>query len=295
LVETAVTSGHYVATTTVTSVVGQAYIFSVYAKAGERTFIQLIVPSLGPASGNLTAGFDLTNGTAGTPSATATSTITSVGNGWYRCSIAYPVSTAGTTGYQIRLSLNSSNTPNSYLGDTTISNGLLIWGAQLEQVTYQTTPATYNVTTSAAYYGPRFDYNPVTLAANGLLIEASKTNALLRSQEIDNISIWAQRTGTGVTADATLSPDGTTNADKLIETAVTSAHFVGQGSLTVVAGTSYTISFYAKAAERSLVTINLNSAYFGAQDFATYNLADGTVSEVGSSGTSSIQNAGGGL
>jgi hypothetical protein len=34
---------------------------------------------------------------------------------------------------------------------------------------------------STAYYGPRFDYDPVTLAARGLLVEEARTNLLLNS------------------------------------------------------------------------------------------------------------------
>ena len=36
-----------------------------------------------------------------------------------------------------------------------------VTSAQLEAVTYQTTPSTYVATTSSAYYGPRFDYNQI--------------------------------------------------------------------------------------------------------------------------------------
>lgn len=39
-----------------------------------------------------------------------------------------------------------------------------------------------NTSTTASYYAPRFDYNSTTLAAKGLLIEGSATNAILYSE-----------------------------------------------------------------------------------------------------------------
>jgi hypothetical protein len=66
---------------------------------------------------------------------------------------------------------------------------------------------------------PRFDYNPTTLAPRGLLIEEARTNALLYSEQLDSIPWENSTNGTGVaatvTADAGVSPDGTSNADRL--------------------------------------------------------------------------------
>jgi hypothetical protein len=109
-----------------------------------------------------------------------------------------------------------------FTADTTVS--LLIWGAQLEQVTYQTTAGPYVATTTAAYYGPRFDYDPVTLAPKGLLIEEQRTNLLTYSQDFSNAA-WSKSSVT-VTADTTVAPDGTTTADTL--TTSTTAGFTWQ-------------------------------------------------------------------
>jgi hypothetical protein len=56
---------------------------------------------------------------------------------------------------------------------------------------------------------PRFDYNPATLAAQGLLIEEQRKNLLTYSQDL---SSWSLGTGT-VTANTTTSPNGTVDAD----------------------------------------------------------------------------------
>jgi len=119
---------------------------------------------------------------------------------------------------------------------------VLAWGAQLEPVTYQTTPGTYVGTTSTAYYGPRFDYDPVTLAAKGLLVEEARTNLLTYSSDWTNAA-WS-KTNITVTAAATASPDGTVNAQKLAATATAVANNLS-GSI-VVAATSATYSIYVK-------------------------------------------------
>jgi hypothetical protein len=85
--------------------------------------------------------------------------------------------------------------------------------AQLERVTYETTPRTYNPTTAAAYYGPRFDFNPSTLAARGLLIEEARTNVVLHSRDLANAA-W---TKTNCTAALTQTGiDGAANTASLL-------------------------------------------------------------------------------
>lgn len=102
---------------------------------------------------------------------------------------------------------------------TSTTADVLAWGAQVEAVTYQTTPSTYKATTTAVYYGPRFDYDPNTLAAKGLLIEEARTNLALYSQQFDDVSWAKQNFGVAsapvVTSNAAIAPDGTTTADRV--------------------------------------------------------------------------------
>jgi len=290
---TAATTGHWISPNTPfvpSPALGQIYVFSVYAKAGERTFIQLIVTQQAPGSGNYIAGFDLTNGTAGAPSATVTSTITDVGNGWYRCSMAYPVSTATTGGYQIRLSLNSTSAPSSYTGDGT--SGLFVWGAQFEQVTYQTQPSTYVQTVASAYYGPRFDYDPVTLASRGLLIEEQRVNLALYSEQFDNAA-WS-KSAVSITANATVSPDGTTNADAFVANTSTTFHTLQYyAPASGAAGVSYTATTYLKAAATPFIRIQNDATGFGTQ-VGQFNLTAVTASTAGGATAASITPAGNG-
>jgi hypothetical protein len=141
---------------------------------------------------------------------------------------------------------------------TDVSADILVWGAQVEPVTYQTTPGPYVATTASAYYGPRFDYDPVTLAPRGLLIEEARTNLLTYSEQFDN-AYWV-KTASTVTANTTASPDGTTNADKLVENTATAEHFI-EAPVSVTTGTTYTFVFYAKAGERNVIAARGSSAF----------------------------------
>jgi len=100
------------------------------------------------------------------------------------------------------------------------STDILAWGAQLER---HTVARGYMPTTAAAVYGPRFDHDPVTLTCKGLLIEESRTNLCLRSEEFNNVT-WAKSgtivTAPVVTADQTDSPSGSLSADRIVFPAV---------------------------------------------------------------------------
>ena len=119
------------------------YSMSVYAKAAERTRFRLYGRI--SASWNVfTAGFfDLSTGTVISSSGDAAATITSVGNGWYRCTI-YGTTTSTGTNAGIGLNTVQSGVTNSYTGNGT--SGIYIWGAQLEA---GSTASTYVATTSA--------------------------------------------------------------------------------------------------------------------------------------------------
>jgi len=122
----------------------------------------------------------------------------------------------------------------------------------------------------------RFDFNPVTLANRGLLIEEQRTNLLTRSEEFDNAA-WA-KVNTTISANAMTAPDGTLTADKLVETAVTGTkQFYRPGNVSVTNGIEYTVSIFLKAAERNLVLIQLASQAFGPGNLLNLNIATQTV------------------
>lgn len=112
-----------------------AYTFSIFAKKGSRRYVQLYIG--GTAGGaNYYANFDLEDGILGTKgSSITTSTITNVGNDFYRLSISFV--TAGTTANCSygHVSSSSEIANPTFMGTGSTS---YIWGAQLEQGTHST-------------------------------------------------------------------------------------------------------------------------------------------------------------
>ena len=121
-----------------------AHTMSIFAKKGEYKYI-------GIAENNNDVGygvFDLNAGTVLTSGSGATNvTIQNMGNGWYRCQLTF---TAGAYSrfdiYAINDSYTSGN-PAAYSFVGSSSNGLYIWGAQLEAGSY---PTSYIPTTSSS-------------------------------------------------------------------------------------------------------------------------------------------------
>lgn len=147
---------------------------------------------------------------------------------------------------------------------------------------------TFTRASSASYYNslgllstastntPRFDYNPATLAAQGLLIEEQRTNLLTYSSEFDNAA-WIKNNAT-VSANSIASPDGNVDADKLVESTATGLHSIQQ-AITVASGTTYTFTVYAKVGERQKLYLIGSAAGFTANQ-AIYDVSTGVVSSV---------------
>jgi len=149
---------------------------------------------------------------------------------------------------------------------------------------------------SAAINAPRFDFSPVTLAPLGFLIEEQRVNSALYSEQFDNAVYIKVRSS--ITTNATTSPDGTATADKLVEdTTATNTHLIQlQGGFSsFVSGTTYVISGYAKAGERTSASINLGTdgGVFAGQS-ANFDFSTGAISAQSGVATFAMTNAGNG-
>jgi hypothetical protein len=98
----------------------------------------------------------------------------------------------------------------------------------------------------------------------------ARYNLLTYSEQFDNAA-WLKQ-ATTVTANSVAAPDGTTTADKMLETATTSQHSVYVATAAIT-GTRYTMSVYGKAAERRYLSLHLNNYSAG----ASFDLQTGTV------------------
>lgn len=147
---------------------------------------------------------------------------------------------------------------------------------------------------TAAIDVARFAYEPVSLDLLGLLIEPQRINVLQYSDQFNN-AYWT-KTRSSITADSVASPDGSSNADKLVEDTSAGTHWVGR-NVAASASTTYTVSIFIKAAERTAGQMQIFGN--GGGNTVTFNLTTGTSAATGayggwSSASTTITNFGNG-
>jgi hypothetical protein len=260
LIATATTAFHGIFN--VNATLSSLHTFSFYAKKAEYNF----VTALDQFSGTFLASFNLDTGVVSSGSGAS---IQSVGNGWYRCAIAFDGAASAVVA---TLAPSPSSASVNYLGDGT--SGIFVWGVQLETGDIATEPIL--TTTAAVSVGPvanvpRLDYLGSTCGK--LLLEPQRTNLMTFSEQIDNAA-WLKTNAT-ISANAATSPDGYQNADKLIDNATLAGHFIQQTiSITGV----HTFSVFAKASESSVITLQIQQVSV-TSNFALiyYDLISGQV------------------
>jgi hypothetical protein len=139
-----------------------------------------------------------------------------------------------------------------------------VWGAQLNEgstaLPYQKTETRLNI--------PRIDYS--LGGCPNILLEPQRTNLTTYSEQFDDAS-W-NKINSSVTANADISPDGYTNADRIYDNATSGQHRVGK-NISVVSATTYTFSVFAK--KGSLRYCYLFTVAGGASDRYYFDLQDG--------------------
>ena len=190
-------------------------------------------------------------------------------------SITYDFVATATTHYLALIAANAENQTFS------------VSQASVKQITAITgMPSTYT-RNNGGVFPPRFDYDPVTLAPKGILIEEQRVNLVTYSEQFDNAA-WSKINST-ITPDATTSPDGTVDADKMIAAdgiAIASCSIFSPAISKSAVATTYTYTAYAKASEFNRVRLYIQDAA------TTANLSDVIVSLVDGSITSAARTIG---
>tara|TARA_B110000503_G_scaffold88564_1_gene134280 strand:- start:1262 stop:3004 length:1743 start_codon:yes stop_codon:yes gene_type:complete len=243
--------------------------FSVYVKKGSLSWVRLYI-----ASNTLSSDvyINLENGAIGTKTGSPSVEVVDLGSGWYRCTISK--NTTLINNFRIYPAASNEDT-------TGTSGNIYIQDAQLEQ---GSTATSYFPTTNRLNI-PRIDY---TSGEGAILVEGQRTNLALYSEQFDNAA-WT-KFSTTISANTTTSPDGTTNADKIIEVVATADHgFYKLLASGFSANSLVTISVFAKFDGRHL---QMKNSYLS--DASSFNLQSGTVVSNYGSGVGEIVSYGNG-
>jgi len=124
---------------------------------------------------------------------------------------------------------------------------------------------------------PRFDFDPATGRSLGLLVEESRENICLQSEDLGTTWSEFQARDNADTLNVAVAPDGTTTADRIIDDSGggTGSVLVAQ-TITTAVDTAYTFSCFLKAEQLDWAYLEVNS--MAAQALSAYfDLTDGAV------------------
>jgi hypothetical protein len=141
-----------------------------------------------------------------------------------------------------------------------------IWGAQLEE---SSTVGQYVKTTTAKNGAPRFDHDPTTGESLGLLVEESRTNLITNSGDV--AAYYTEQNSTP-TADAAVSPDGTTTATLLVPNTSNSTHASFNSSVSFSASTTYSYSLFVKPNGYTFIQLVFTSGFGNNSAWVNFNL-----------------------
>ena len=271
LIDSTDASASHFISQSISFVSGTTYTVSIFAKRDEIRYLRLGFNAT-PFGTTQIVFFDLLNGViSSNPNALAAS-MTDAGDGWWR--LAVTATATSTASDLILVSLSQNGTSISFTGTGT--NGLYIWGAQLEQ---SSTAGEYIPTTSTINSAPRFDHNPTTGESLGLLVEEARTNLLLQSEDFSD-AVYTVVAGS-ITTNTVAAPDGTTTADTVSSTGTT---VVSQPYTKAASSITYTASFFAKGTVTGL-SLTVDDGATANRGRCVFNLSTGTLTSTSNDGT----------
>jgi hypothetical protein len=258
-------------------IAGNNYTWSVYAKAGNQSTLCMVMPFTPFGSNWRTAYFNLSNGTvvSNNNNSGIAPTITSVGNGWYRCTFTNTCTVSGTDSHSFGENFFSQ------LGDGQVN--LYLWGAQLD---LGNTAKTYFPTTNRQNV-PQLDWEGSTCPY--LNMDNTSTNLFTYSEDFTFNGAWGQNRCT-MTANVAIAPNGTKTADLFTTTSTTIECMLRASISSAVNNVTQTTSVYVKRDTANYFRIR-NLSMGGN---AWFNLTNGTIGTIQGGQTARIFNVGNG-
>lgn len=120
---------------------------------------------------------------------------------------------------------------------------------------------------------PRFDYDPITKALKGLLVEEQRTNLVTMSEQLGS---WFNYQSDSKRSEV-VSPSGILNATKVIPSSRDIWHQIHGNVFAVTAGNNYTASVFAKKGEADVIKVTFESTTLFPGGNGVFNLSTGTV------------------
>lgn len=120
-------------------------------------------------------------------------------------------------------------------------------------------------------------------------IETAEENLNTYSQDFSQAD-WV-KVACPVTSNALTAPDGTLTAEKLVPTTDNTEHYIINSTMSFDGLSVYEMSVYAKQGEYNSIRLSLPNALFAGNPIIDYNLAAGTLNEIGGIVDSGIEPA----
>ncbi len=262
LVAVADSSTPYILSNAYTAAAGTAFHISLYVKSDGKSDLRLSI------SGTSTdIYFDLKNGRV-LETTSGEAYMQFIGNGWYR--VGARIVTAATGNFYIQLSRGNA-VSGSMAGDYVLISGAQVTLTDKIQpyVPTESVQATRTFTAK-----PRIEWDAATGECLGFLVEGTASNLMANSENLEN---WVL-TNSIVTANASMAPDNSFSARKLIASATGSSYpQIARQVSGIGIGNIYTVSFFAKPADTRYVQIRFGGGEIANNPWCNFDAATGQV------------------